>query len=157
MGYIDQARSRMEEALSEARRVKHAHSLAHVFALSTWLDLITNVPSVHLDEFLALSTEHHFPYYLSVALAFRGRSLITHGQIQEGFALLTQAQVEFRAVGAVLATPMLSTWLAEAHAILDQPAEEASCLAEAARIIETTEERFLEAELISGPGRSAKG
>ncbi len=29
-GYIDQARSRMDEALSEARRLKHAHTLAPV-------------------------------------------------------------------------------------------------------------------------------
>ena len=37
--------------------------------------------------------------------------------------------------------PMLFTWLAEAHAMLGQPAEERNCLAEAARIVETTEER----------------
>ena len=28
LGYIDQARSRLNEALSEARRLKHAHTLA---------------------------------------------------------------------------------------------------------------------------------
>ena len=32
LGYIDQARSRMDEALSEARRLGHAHTLAHVLA-----------------------------------------------------------------------------------------------------------------------------
>ena len=30
LGYIDQARSRMDEALSEARQLRHAHTLAHV-------------------------------------------------------------------------------------------------------------------------------
>ena len=30
LGYIDQARSRMDEALSEARRLRHAHTLADV-------------------------------------------------------------------------------------------------------------------------------
>ena len=29
LGYIDQARSRLNEALSEARRLRHAHTLAH--------------------------------------------------------------------------------------------------------------------------------
>ena len=32
LGYVDQARSRIEEALSEARRLKHAHTLVHVLA-----------------------------------------------------------------------------------------------------------------------------
>ena len=30
LGYIDQGRSRMDEALSEARRLRHAHTLAYV-------------------------------------------------------------------------------------------------------------------------------
>jgi predicted ATPase len=37
--------------------------------------------------------------------------------------------------------------LAEAYAMLGQPVEGLNCLAEAARIIETTEERYAEAEL----------
>ena len=36
---------------------------------------------------------------------------------------------------------MLFTWLAEAYAMLGQPAEALNCLAEAARIVETTDER----------------
>jgi hypothetical protein len=49
---------------------------------------------------------------------------------------------------SVLYTPMLFTWLAEAHTLLDQPAEARDCLAEASRIVETTEERWAEAELL---------
>jgi predicted ATPase len=44
--------------------------------------------------------------------------------------------------------PAFFTWLAEAHALLGQPAEVRNCLAEAARIVEATDERFLEAELL---------
>jgi predicted ATPase len=38
-------------------------------------------------------------------------------------------------------------WLAEAYAMVGQPVDGLNCLAEAARIIETTEERNSEAEL----------
>ena len=148
LGYIDQARSRMDEALSEARRLGHAHTLAHVLGYANWIDWLTCSPMVHIEECLALSTEHGFPYYLGFALAYRGRSLIALGQAQEGLALLTQGLAELRATGACATTPMLLTWLAEAHAMLGQPAEEQNCLAEAARIIETTEERVGEAELL---------
>ena len=57
---------------------------------------------VHIEEFLALTTEHGFPYYLGWALAFRGRSLIALGQAQEGLALLTQGLAELRATGGVV-------------------------------------------------------
>jgi predicted ATPase len=48
--------------------------------------------------------------------------------------------------------PMLLAWLAEAHARLGQRAEKQNCLAEAARLVETTEERINEAELLRVPG-----
>src|SRR5438270_925474 len=44
-------------------------------------------------------------------------------------------------------TPLVLTWLAEAYAMLGQQSEGLNCLAEAASIIETTEERVHEAEL----------
>ena len=65
LGYVDQARSRMDEALSEARRLRHAHTLAHVLSFAIWLNRITRSPVVHIEELLALSTEHGFPYFLS--------------------------------------------------------------------------------------------
>ena len=107
LGYIDQARSRMDEALSEARRLRHVHTLAHVLRFANWLDWLTRSPMVHMEEVLALSTEHGFPHYLGWALALRGRSLIALGQAQEGLALLTQGLAELRATGGVAGTPML--------------------------------------------------
>jgi hypothetical protein len=40
LGYIDQARSRMDEAVSEARRLSHAHTLNFVLAHACWSDAI---------------------------------------------------------------------------------------------------------------------
>ena len=142
LGYIDQARSRMDEALSEARRLRHVHTLAEVLSFASWIDWLTGSPEVHLEETLALATEHGFPFYLGLALAFRGRSLIALGQAQEALTLLTQGLTELRAIGAVVSTPILFIWLAEAYALLGQPDEERNCLAEAARIVEITEERW---------------
>jgi tetratricopeptide (TPR) repeat protein len=146
LGYIDQARSRLDEALSEARR--HVHTLAHTLAVANMLDQLTSSPIVHVEELLALATEHHFPFYLGLGLAFRGRSLTTCGQLQEGLALLAQGLVELHTIGAVTNSSLLLTWLAEAHAKLDQPDEERRCLAEAARVVENNEERVYEAELL---------
>ena len=149
LGYIDQARSRLKEALSEACRLRHAHTLATVLVWANWIDWITCSPELlrHAEELLALSTEHGFSFYSAVATGFRGRSLTTLGQAQESLALLTQGLAAVRATGAVVNTPLLLMCLAEAYAMLGQPVEGLNSLAEAAQIIETTEERVNEAEL----------
>jgi predicted ATPase len=66
---------------------------------------------------------------------------------QEGLSLITRGLTAVRAAGTVAHTPHLFTGLAEAHARLGQPVEGLNCLAEAAGITETTEERYHEAEL----------
>jgi tetratricopeptide (TPR) repeat protein len=148
LGYIDQARSRMDEALSEARRLRRAPTLAHALYMASWINWLTCSPMVHAEEFLAQTTEHRFPFYLGLALAFRGRSLIALGQAKGGLALLKQGLAGLRAIGSVMSTPILFTWLAESYAMLGQRAEARNCLAEAAQIVEATEERVLEAELL---------
>jgi predicted ATPase len=148
LGYVDQARARMGDALLEARRSKHVHTLVHVLGFANRLDWLIGSPDVHTDEVLALTTEHGFRHYMGWALAFRGRSLMVLGRAQECLALLTQGLAELRVSGGVANTPMLFTWLAQAYAMLGQPAEEQDCLAEAARLVETTEERQFEAELL---------
>jgi tetratricopeptide (TPR) repeat protein len=148
LGYIDQARSWMDEALSEARRCRNSLTLAHVLGFANRMLWLTRSPMVHIEEMRTLTTEHGFPFYLSWAHAYRGQSSIALGHVQEGHTLLTQALEQMRATGGVVSTPMLLTWLAEACAMLGQPAETLNYLAEAARIVETTDERYLEAELL---------
>jgi tetratricopeptide (TPR) repeat protein len=146
LGHIDQARSRIDEALSDVRRLRNPHTLAFVLTNAAWFDWLTCLPMVHVEEMLAITTKHGFSRYLGSALTFRGQSLIALGQAQEGLALLTQGLSKLSAEATN--RPAFFTWLAEAHALLGQPAEARNCLAEAARIVETTDERFLEAELL---------
>ncbi len=146
LGYIDQARSRIDEALLEARRLGQTLTLVHGLNLANWIGWLTRAPEVHLGEFLSLSAEHDFPHYLSWAQAYRGRLLTGPGQAEEGLALLTQGLAELRTAGAVVNTPMLLAWLAETHGMVGHTDEALNCLAEAARIVETTEERVSEAE-----------
>jgi tetratricopeptide (TPR) repeat protein len=148
LGYIDQARSGIDQALSEARRLGHAHTLAHVLSYLNRMDWLTRSPMAHIDEVVALSSEFAFPHYLGFALACRGRSLLALGQAQEGLALLTQGLAELRARGGVAGTPIVFTWLAEAHAMLGEAADEQDCLVQAAQIVEATEERMFAAELL---------
>jgi len=149
LGYIDQSRLRLEEALTETRRLRHAQTLAVVLIFANWTGWITRSPEVgrYAEELLAISTEHRLPFHFGWATAFHGASLTALGQAHEGLTLLTQGLEALRATGTVMNSSIVLMWLAKAYAIVGQPSNGLNCLAEAAQIIETTDERCYEAEL----------
>jgi tetratricopeptide (TPR) repeat protein len=151
LGYIDQARSRLNEALSEARGLRHAQTLADVLVMASAVELTIGSPEIerHAEELLALSTEYGLPFYLGWATVLRGLSLTSLGQGQEGhgLSLIAGGMAGIRATGAVTGTPTLLVEFGGACARLGQPVEGLDCLADAAQIIETTGERCYEAEL----------
>jgi class 3 adenylate cyclase/tetratricopeptide (TPR) repeat protein len=149
LGYIDQARARINEALSEARRIGHARTLANVLMYAFWIDLAihSRETQAHAEELVALSTEHQFPLFLAWATILRGGSLTLRGQVREGLTLLVQGLAEVRATGCVASTPRILMRIARTYGMLGQPMEGLKFLDEAAQIVETTEERVSEAEL----------
>ena len=148
LGYTDQARSQLAEALSESRRLRHAYTQALVLLCATWTDAITGFAELkrHAKELQAIS-EDGLPTFLGYGIGFSGLSLTTVEEAQEGVLLLSQGLAMLRGTGTVLNTPRLLMGLAEAHALLGRPAEGLDYLREAAQIIETTEERVNQAEL----------
>jgi class 3 adenylate cyclase/tetratricopeptide (TPR) repeat protein len=150
LGYIDQSRLRLEEAFTETRRLGHAQTLAIVLIFANWTAWITRSPEIgrYGEELLAISTEHRLPFHFGWATAFRGASLTVRGQAHEGLTVVTQGLEALRGTGTVMNTPIVLMWLAKAYAMVGQPSQGLSYLAEAAQIIETTDERCSEAELL---------
>ena len=114
---------------------------------------------------MSLSNELGFAYWLGVGTHHRGWSLTALGQAQEGLTLLTRGLSMVRAAGAGITMSAILMQLAEGHAKLGRPDEGVKCLAEAAQLVETTDERFAEAELhrlqgdllnVAGDGASAE-
>jgi predicted ATPase len=148
LGYVDQARSRLLRAISEARRSGSIYPIVHACCCQTWTDWITGSPMAHVKEVVAHSTEHNFPFFLGWALAFRGCSLIMQREAEEGLAVLKQGLAELCPTNAVVLMPVLYTWFAQAYALLGQSVEEQNCIAEAANFVKATGERVYEAELL---------
>jgi hypothetical protein len=147
LGYIDQARSRMDEALSEARRLRHSHTLALMFCMASWLDWLTRSPMVHTEEVLALTAERGFSLFFEL-----GKSLpwtvVNRAGASRGRPGARQAGVGGTPCRRQRPnTPMRLASLAEGCAMRGQRAEGLNCLVQAAQFVETTEERVQEAEL----------
>jgi len=162
LGHIDQARARVDEALSEARSLDHPFTVAFVLSKVCAVEAAAGLPHDarrHAEELVALSNEHGFPLWLGLGLLQHGRSLMAVGQAQDGLPLLTKGLSVLRGAGAVVHTPCALCYLAEAHAKVGHLQEGQKCLIEAAQLIETTQERSAEAELhrLRGDMMNARG
>jgi predicted ATPase len=151
LGYVDQARAKAAEAVSEARKLGHAFTLAFALVQSCFVSWISrgspDEAHRHANEMLTLAEEHNFPFYVAWGMIHRGWSLAALGQGQEGITLLRRGLSMVRATATVAHTSDVFIKLAEAHARLGQRVETLNCLDEAAQIIEAIDERYHEAEL----------
>jgi tetratricopeptide (TPR) repeat protein len=154
-GYVDQARARVNEALTEARELRHSLTLAVALACAgLFAQISRSAREAHLyaKELTAVSNEHGFGFYLAVGTFIEGHSLAALGQAQDGLNLMTNGLSIYRATGAVLNAPTLLTALADTYGALGRPNDGLTCLEEAAPIIDKNEERWNEADMLRSRG-----
>ena len=99
------------------------------------------------EELAAISNEQGFAQYMGVGNITRGWCLGAMGQTAEGIPLLLQGLAIRRATGANLVTQTDLTLLAEVYGLAAQSEEGLNQLAEAAKMVEATQERWAEAEV----------
>jgi predicted ATPase len=152
LGYVDQARLRRNEALVEARRFLPytlAFGLSHAFPGDWAIEGVTSAETTlrSAEEVLAISDELGFSDLLAWGTMMRGWCLGAMGQPAEAIPLILQGLDSSRATGAHLLIPFYLTTLAEVYGMAAQPDEGLKRLAEAANIVEATQERWAEAEM----------
>ena len=152
LGYVDQARLRREEALAEARRISlynFTYALCDAWpgdwAIMGAKEARTTLQSA--DQALTSSREQTFPMFLAAGHIMRGWCMGAVGQAEEGIPLLLQGITIRRAAGTNLLLPFFLTTLAQVYGMAARPKEGLDCLAEAAKIVETTQDRWAEAEM----------
>jgi class 3 adenylate cyclase/tetratricopeptide (TPR) repeat protein len=151
IGHIDQARTRRDEALAEARRIS-PYNLASILRHAWYVDwAIGGEKSAQAllplaEEVLAISKEHGFALPLAFGNIARGWCLGMMGQSSEAISLMEQALNKFPR-GANLGAPFHLIALAELYGKAGQPQEGLKRLAEAAELIEKTGERWAAAEM----------
>jgi class 3 adenylate cyclase/tetratricopeptide (TPR) repeat protein len=162
LGYLDQAQSCATKALREARKLGQPYTLVAVLGYASWAlwpsGLRLDVDR-RAEEIIAVSNELGFPLWAGWGMVHRGWSATALGRAEEGCNSLKEGLLTLQATGQLISLPWVHILLAEAYAKLGQLAEDLNSLAEAARLIETTEERIDEAELhrLRGDLMSATG
>jgi len=104
-GYIEQGRTRLNAALMEARRLRHAHTSAQAFQFASVFEIFLSSPHEthrYAQELTALSNEHGFPYWAAWGNFCQGYSLTVLGRPEEGLHLTTNGLSSLRAQWALL-------------------------------------------------------
>jgi len=150
LGYPDQARRRIHEALTLAQALSHPFSLAWAFACVAWLHQFRRewpLTQEWAEATIRLSAEQGFPFMGAWGTILRGWTLAEQGQAEEGIAHMRQGLAVHRSTGAELGRPYLLALLTEAYGKVGQTGRGLNIVAEALETVNKTEEREYEAEL----------
>jgi predicted ATPase len=101
----------------------------------------------HAEAAISLTTEQGFPSWMAWGALLRGWALAQQGQAQVGLEQMTQGLMTYRATGTELVRPYFLALLAEAYGTRGEPEAGLAVLTEALTLVETTGERWYEAEL----------
>jgi len=150
LGFPDQALTRSNATIPEARRLAHPPSLAGGLAIGVrLLSLVGDHVALDesVDQLIALATEQRFPHWSAQGAIYRGWLKVKNGNVTEGMSLLRSGSTAYRNGGAELFVPHYTALLAGAHEITGQAEEGLALLDDALRIVQRTEERWFAAEL----------
>jgi predicted ATPase len=150
LGYPEQARARLHDALTLAHELSHPFSLASARMEAAMLyQWRRDMPAVHehAEAAVALSTEQGFTLWAAWGTSLRGWARAMQGHGEEGLSQLRQGIAACRATGTALYVQYFCTVLADVAAHLGHPEDGLQALAEAHTLVEQHEDRWWEAEI----------
>jgi predicted ATPase len=150
LGYPEQALARANEALTLAQHLEHPSTLVRGLYYTTFLHQLRRewqVVSERAATALTVATAQQNALALTLGPVMRGWALAMQGQGAEGLTQLRQGLDAYRATGTAFQRPYFLSMLAEVHRSLGQPEAGLTALSEALTLVETTGERYYEAEL----------
>jgi len=149
LGYADQALAAVNQAQSLARATGHAYSLgaALVFTgiVREWRGDIQALQE-DAQALMTLAREHDFAFHASVGLFLHGLALVKQGALVPGLAQMQEALATKKIQGRQLALSAFYTTLAHVYHLCGDITAGLRVLDEAMSIMESTAERYYEAE-----------
>ena len=150
LGYPEQALRRSHEALTLAREVAHPLSLSHALFVATRVHQMRGEPRLAQEcarELSVLCHEQGLGTHAAGATLLQGWGMIEEGQAEAGVVLMQQGVAAYQRVGSALNQPYVLALLAEVYAKIGHREAGRQMIAEAFARMDTSGERWYEAEL----------
>jgi len=150
LGYPEAALTDSARALKDAHEIGQAATLMFALNYAAWTHtLCGNYAAVKplLDEHVALADEKGALYWKALGMSVQGCVLALTGKASSAVNVLTSGMTALRSTGTTLYKPWFLSNLAIAYAELGQFDDAWRTIGEATTAIETTKEKWCEAEV----------
>ena len=150
LGYPEAALADTAHALRDAREIGHAATLMYALLHATTIHVFCgnySAATAPLDEAVALAEEKGALFWKAIGMITQGFILAMTSKASDAVRVITSGITALRSTGATTWLPCYLTYLARACAVLDQFDDARCSMGEAMAAIETTKERWCEAEV----------
>jgi predicted ATPase len=150
LGYPEAALADADHAVKDAREIGQVATLMYgLFHASLSHIFCGNYAAANTDadELVALAYEKDALLWKAFGMLLQGCVLALTGKASKAVEMITLGITAFRSTGATLWLPFYLSYLARAHAELGKFDDAWRCIGEAATAVETTKERWCEAEV----------
>ena len=158
LGYPEAALADVEHALDDAREIPHAATLMHALFFTAWTHSHCGnhlIAKAQLDELVALAEEKSSLFWKTLGMLTQRCALALTGETTDSAHMIASGIKTFRSTGGTLWAPSWVSYLARAYADVGQFDDAWRCIAEATKTVQTTKEKWCEAEVLRTAGEIA--
>jgi serine/threonine protein kinase/tetratricopeptide (TPR) repeat protein len=150
LGRLDQARSRMAEAVALAETLNHPYTLAVTLWKPAFMSQLAGDGPETMrwaEKVLAVSEEQTFEFWIALGISAKGAALVLMDRHAEAVPALTESIRRIEATGCEMVHQNVLGFLAEALWRTGRRPEAWQALQRAIALTERDEERYVESEL----------
>jgi predicted ATPase len=155
LGYPDAARADADRALRDAHEFGHAATLIWALTITAMTRICCGnyaAAKMQADEAVALADEKGAVLWQAVGMRNQGCVFALTGRASDAVASIATSIAAYRSTGSTVLVPFYLSYLARAHADLGQFDDARRRLDEALAAVETSGERWCEADILRMAG-----
>ena len=150
LGYPEAALADADHALKDAREIGQAATLMYALCHASLTHICCGnyaAANAQVDELVALADEKGALFWKALGMMDQGSLLALTGKASDAVQMITSGITAWRSTGSTVWMPLYLSYLARAYAELGQFDDAWRCIGEAMTAVETTKERWCEAEV----------